>query len=161
MLLIGRAAREIRLNQTEGLPRSGQWQVTGMEFQQSFRRVLFSRGKHWNRREMSAAFLGYEARWTVACKLVWPIYISIYSYFETGCRKKARDNPDRYCGWFWVPFPSKKFGRMAGEVMDVCLRVLKESNKSRFDSCSVRKSVLIISHRDCQVHFFFRQSFSK
>ena len=110
---------------------------------------------------MSAAFLGYEARWTVACKLVWPIYISIYSYFEKGCRKKARDNPDRYCGWFWVPFPSKKFGRMAGEAMDVCLRVLKESNKSRFDSYSVRKSVLIISHRDCQVHFFFRQSFSK
>ena len=103
---------------------------------------------------MSAAFLGYEARWTVACKLVWPIYISIYSYFEKGCRKKARDNPDRYCGWFWGPIPSKKFGRMAGEAMDVCLRVVKESNKSRFDSYSVRKSVLIISHRDCQVHFF-------
>ena len=49
---------------------------------------------------MSAAFLGYEARRTVACKLVWPIYISLYSYFEKGCRKKARDNPDRYCGWF-------------------------------------------------------------
>ena len=30
--------------------------------------------------------------------------------------------------------------------MDVCLRVLKESNKSRFDSYSVRNSVLIISH---------------
>ena len=41
--------------------------------------------------------------------------------------------------------------------MDVCLRVLKESNKSRFDSYSVRNSVLIISHitfRDCRVHFF-------
>ena len=41
--------------------------------------------------------------------------------------------------------------------MDVCLRVLKESNKSRFDSYSVRKSVLIISHitfRDCRVHSF-------
>ena len=35
---------------------------------------------------------------------------------------------------------------MAGEAMDVCLRVLKESNKSRFDSYSVRKSALIISH---------------
>ena len=36
--------------------------------------------------------------------------------------------------------------------MDVCLRVLKESNKSRFDSYSVRNSVLIISHitfKDC------------
>ena len=39
--------------------------------------------------------------------------------------------------------------------MDVCLRVLKESNKSRFDSYSVRNSVLIISHLtfwDCRVH---------
>ena len=35
---------------------------------------------------------------------------------------------------------------MAREAMDVCLRVLKESNKSRFDSYSVRKSALIISH---------------
>ena len=41
--------------------------------------------------------------------------------------------------------------------MDVCLRVLKESNKSRFDSYSVGNRVLIISHitfRDCRVHSF-------
>ena len=43
--------------------------------------------------------------------------------------------------------------------MDVCLRVLKESNKSRFDSYNVRNSVLIISHnfitfQDCSVHIF-------
>ena len=46
---------------------------------------------------------------------------------------------------------------MAREAMDVCLRVLKESNKSRFDSYSVRNSVLIISHitfRDCRAHIF-------
>ena len=47
---------------------------------------------------------------------------------------------------------------MAREAMGVCLRVLKESNKSRFDSYSVvRKIVLIISHitfRDCRVHSF-------
>ena len=30
--------------------------------------------------------------------------------------------------------------------MDICLQVLKESNKSRFDSYSVRNSVLNISH---------------
>ena len=30
--------------------------------------------------------------------------------------------------------------------MDICLRVLKESNKSRFDSYSVRNSELIVSH---------------
>ena len=45
--------------------------------------------------------------------------------------------------------------------MDVCLRVvMKESNKSRFDSYRVRNSLLIISHisfRDCRVHTFFRQ----
>ena len=41
--------------------------------------------------------------------------------------------------------------------MDICLRVLKESNKSRFDSYRVRNSVLIISYitfRDCRVHIF-------
>ena len=35
---------------------------------------------------------------------------------------------------------------MAGEAVDICLRVLKLSNKSRFDSYSVRNSVLNISH---------------
>ena len=46
---------------------------------------------------------------------------------------------------------------MAGEAMDICLRELKERNKSRFDSYSVRNSVLITSHitfRDCGVHIF-------
>ena len=46
---------------------------------------------------------------------------------------------------------------MAREAMDVCLRVLKESNKRRFDSYKVRNSVLIISHitfRDCRVNIF-------
>ena len=41
--------------------------------------------------------------------------------------------------------------------MDLCLRVLKEGNKSRFDSGSVRNSVLIISHItfwDCRLHIF-------
>ena len=41
--------------------------------------------------------------------------------------------------------------------MDICLRVLKESNNRIFDSCSARNSVLIISHitfRDCRVHIF-------
>ena len=52
---------------------------------------------------------------------------------------------------------SKKFERMAGEAVDVCLRVLKESNKSRFYSYSVRNSLLIISHitfRDCRLNIF-------
>ena len=59
--------------------------------------------------------------------------------------KSARDNSERYCGWFGVHCFSKKFE---------CLRVLKESNKSKFDSCSVSNSVLNLSHitfRECRV----------
>ena len=49
--------------------------------------------------------------------------------------KSARDNPERDCGWLWVIYSSsKKFKRMAREALEVCLWVLKESNKSRFDS---------------------------
>ena len=46
---------------------------------------------------------------------------------------------------------------MAQEALEVCLSVLKESNKSRFDSYSVRNSVLTISHitfQDCRMHIF-------
>ena len=46
---------------------------------------------------------------------------------------------------------------MAGVAVDVCLRVLKESNKSRFESYSVRNSELIVSRItfwDCRVHIF-------
>ena len=79
----------------------------------------------------------------------------IYSYFERGCRKSTRDNSERYCGWFWVhSFSKKKFERMARKVMDVCLRVLKKSNKNMFDRNS---SILVIFHitfRDCRVHIF-------
>ena len=41
--------------------------------------------------------------------------------------------------------------------MDLRFRLLKESNRSKFDSYSVSNSVLIISHitfRDCRVHIF-------
>ena len=46
--------------------------------------------------------------------------------------------------------------------MDICLRVLKESNKSRFDRYSVSNSVLIIFHLnfwDCRMHIFFPTTF--
>ena len=78
--------------------------------------------------------------------------------------KSARDNPERYCGWFWKLCSSKKFEKMAQETTNICLRVLKESNKSMFDS---------YSHQDqCIDHipyylsglsraYFFRQPFSK
>ena len=41
--------------------------------------------------------------------------------------------------------------------MDLCLRVLKGSDKSRFESYIVRNSELIVCHttfRDCRVHIF-------
>ena len=52
---------------------------------------------------------------------------------------------------------TEQFERMTREALYVCLRVLKESNKSKFDSYNVRNSVLIISHitfRICCVHTF-------
>ena len=57
--------------------------------------------------------------------------------------KSARGNPEQYCGWFWVHCSSKKFARiMALEAMAICLRVLKESNKCRFDSYTVSGTFL-------------------
>ena len=50
--------------------------------------------------------------------------------------KSARYNPERYCGWLYGHFSSKKFERIVREATDICLRVLKESNKNRFDSFS-------------------------
>ena len=70
--------------------------------------------------------------------------------------KSACDDPVRYYGSFRVHC-SKNFERMARKAIDLSLLVLKESNENRFDSYSVRNSVLIISHiafRDCRVHIF-------
>ena len=59
----------------------------------------------------------------------------LYSYFEKGCRKKVHATiPKRFVGGFEVHCSSKKFEKMAREAMDVCLQVLKESNKRGFDS---------------------------
>ena len=44
--------------------------------------------------------------------------------------------PKGIVGGFWVLCSLKKFEKMALEATDICLRVLKESNKSMFDSCS-------------------------
>ena len=78
-------------------------------------------------------------------RLLWVVRC-LYSYFEKGCRKKYTRQSRKV---LWV--------RIAREAIVVSLRVLKESNKSRFDSYSIRNSVLIISHitfRDSRVHFF-------
>ena len=74
----------------------------------------------------------------------------VYSYFEKGCRKKGT----RQCIVGGFDFTVLQTAR---EAIAVCLWVLKESNNRRFDSYSVRNSVLIISHmtfRDCRVHIF-------
>ena len=76
--------------------------------------------------------------------------------------KSECDNPERYCGWFWAHCFSKKVERMAREAMDVCLQVLKESNKSRFDNHSVRNGVSVISYitfQDCSKYIFFWQPY--
>ena len=79
-----------------------------------------------------------------------------YSSFEKGCRKK--------CTWqcwkvLWISeWPVLQWNlKEWHETIDVSLWVLKESNKSIFNSYNVRNSVLIISHitlRDCRMHSF-------
>ena len=70
--------------------------------------------------------------------------IVVYSYFDKGfSEKSARDNPERCGGWFSVHWWfSKKFERTARETVDGLLRVLKKSNKSRFDSYSFKKQCI-------------------
>ena len=65
-------------------------------------------------------------------------WLQIYSYFDQGCRKKCtRQSRKGIVGGFeGTSCPSKKFERMVQEATDICLRILKESNKSRFDSFS-------------------------
>ena len=85
-------------------------------------------------------------------------YLSIQLFQERLSEKVHATIPKGIVGDFeFTVFKeiSKNCTRSHG--LDVCLRVLKESNKSRFDSYSVRKSALIISHitfRDCRVHSF-------
>ena len=101
---------------------------------------------------LTAHFLFWEIR---NLNLIYAVCHTAISRKVVG--KSACDKPERYYGWFWVHCSSKKFERMAQEAMDICLWVLKESNKCMFDSYNVRNSVLIISHttfRDCRMHIF-------
>ena len=69
-----------------------------------------------------------------------------YSYFERGCRKNcSRQSRKVLCVVLYSLF-FKEILKNAREAMDICLRLLKESNKRSFDSFSVINSVLIISH---------------
>ena len=98
--------------------------------------------------------LGLKGKMTsfAANRLLWSFAVLgklrsfCYRYFEKGCRKKCtRQCPSRKVLWValsWISYP-EKFERTAREAIDVCLRLLKESNNIRFDSCSVRNSVLV------------------
>ena len=60
-------------------------------------------------------------------------------------------------GGFEFSFFQRNLKEFTRKAMEMCLRVLKESNKSRSDSYSRQVTVLIISHitfRDCHVHIF-------
>ena len=63
--------------------------------------------------------------------------ISTYSYFKKGCRKKCTRQTRKA---LWVVFEftvlQRNLEELARKAMKMCLRVLKESNKSRFDSYS-------------------------
>ena len=75
------------------------------------------------------------------------IFLEVELYSERGrlSEKVHATIPDGTVGAFEVTLLLRIL-KVAREAMDVCLRVLKESNKRRFDSYSVRNSVLIISH---------------
>ena len=84
----------------------------------------------------------------------------IHSYFEKGCPKKCT-RQSRKVLWVVLSSPlitvQKNLKEWHERPRTVCLQVLKKSNKSRFDSYSVRNSVMITSHislRDCRVHIF-------
>ena len=78
---------------------------------------------------------------------MWEHWASLHVPYTAVSRKvvekSARDNLERYCGWFLVHCFSKKFQRIAQEAMDVCFRGLKESNKRRFDSFSVKNKYIL------------------
>ena len=50
--------------------------------------------------------------------------------------KTARDNPESIVGGFEFSFFQRNLKELARKAMEMCLRVLKERNKSRIDSYS-------------------------
>ena len=75
----------------------------------------------------------------------------VYSYFEKGVLGKGAHDWSPKALWVVLSAMSlHKFERMVREAVDICLWVLKESNKSRFNTYSVGNS----TSRDCRVHIF-------
>ena len=106
--------------------------------------------------------------------IYWPFFKNSAAYATQYCiqlsisrkvvGKNTRDNPERYCGCFWVHCFSKKFQRMAREAVDVCLRVVKKSSKSSVwqlqcqEKCIDHIPYYLSGLSRAQ---FFRQPFSK
>ena len=91
--------------------------------------------------------------------------VSIYSYFEKGCREKYTTILKGIVGGFeFFFFFQRNLKELARKGMEMCLRALKENNKSRFDSYSRREQC--IDHIPCYLSglsraHFFQQPFSK
>ena len=64
-----------------------------------------------------------------------------YTAISRKGEKSARDDPERYCGWFWAHYSSTKFEIVAREAMNVCVRMLNFSYKSSFFSYSTSGTV--------------------
>ena len=81
----------------------------------------------------------------------------IQLFRERLSEKKLATTPKGIVGDFGFTLLQRHRQEWHGMFAMLCLRVLKESNKRRFDSYSIRNSVLIISHitfRDSRVHIF-------
>ena len=84
-------------------------------------------------------------------------FLSIQLFRERLSEKAHATVPKGIVGGFEFSVLQRNLKELARKAMEMYFRVLEESNKSRFDSYSVRNSVLIISHitfRDCRVHIF-------
>ena len=81
------------------------------------------------------------------------VYIQL---FRERLSEKVRTTiPKGIVGGFEFTVLQRKLIEWHERPWNICLRVVKESNKSRFDGCKARNSVLRISHitfRDCRVH---------
>ena len=65
------------------------------------------------------------------------LFVCFYQLFRERLSERVHATiPKGIVGGFEFSVDPKKLERMAGEGMDICLRVLMESNKSRFDSYS-------------------------
>ena len=75
----------------------------------------------------------------------------VYSSFEKGCRKKVQKCTRQSRKVLWVFSANSE--KMACDTMDVCLRVLRDTNKSRFDRYSVRNVPCFESVFQLKQHF--------